>query len=102
MTYAALAGVFLLPPLAVLGLAVRRRRPGARWWLATAATVIALVLLTLVFDNLMIAADLFRFDPAQLLGVRIGLVPVEDLAWPVAAGMLLPALHLLLVPAEDR
>ena len=49
MTYAALAGCFLLPPLLVLA----------------------------------------------------GLMPLEDLAWPIAAGLLLPALHLLLAPAED-
>lgn len=54
------------------------------------------VLLTVIFDNLMIAADLFRFDEAQLSGIRIGLAPLEDLAWPVAAAATLPALTLLL------
>ena len=44
----------------------------------------------------MIAADLFRFDQAQLSGIRIGLAPLEDLAWPVAAAAILPALTLLL------
>ena len=101
MTYAALAGCFLLPPLLMLALAVHRRRPGASWWIATAATILGLLVLTTVFDNLMIAADLFRFEPSLLLGVRIGLMPLEDLAWPIAAGLLLPALHLLLSPAED-
>ena len=46
----------------------------------------------------MIAADLFRFDASQLLGVRVGLAPLEDLAWPLAAGLLLPALRVALAP----
>ncbi|WP_114854299.1 lycopene cyclase domain-containing protein [Brachybacterium sp. YJGR34] len=102
MTYAALATLFLLPPLLLIALVAVLRRPGRRWWAATALTVGSLTVLTLVFDSLMIAADLFRYEPSLLSGVRIGLVPVEDLAWPVAAGLLLPALWLLATPAEKE
>ena len=96
MTYAGLAVCFLAAAALVLVAAAVLRRPDRRWWLATAATALALVLLTVIFDNLMIAADLFRFDEAQLCGIRIGLAPLEDLAWPVAAAATLPALTLLL------
>jgi len=102
MSYAALAALFLLPPLAVLVLAVLVRRPGRRWWLSTTITVGLLLVLTVVFDSLMISADLFRFAEEDLLGPRIGLAPIEDLAWPMAAGLLLPALWLLLSPREER
>jgi lycopene cyclase domain-containing protein len=95
MSYAALAGLFLLAPVAVCILAVARCRPSRRWWRTTAVTIV-------VFDTLMIAADLFRFEEADLLGIRIGLAPLEDLAWPVAAGLLLPSLWLLLTPPEER
>lgn len=98
MTYAALAGLFLLVPALVLIVTVVLRRPGARWWATTGVTVLALLALTLVFDNVMIAADLFRYTPSQLHGLRLGLVPLEDLAWPLAVGILLPALQLLLFP----
>lgn len=96
MTYAGLAVCFLAAAALVLVAAAVLRRPDRRWWLATAATALALVLLTVIFDNLMIAVDLFRFDEAQLSGIRIGLAPLEDLAWPVAAAATLPALTLLL------
>ena len=56
MSYAALAGLFLLVPLVVLLLAAVLRRPGRRWWLTTAVTVGVLLVLTIVFDTLMIAA----------------------------------------------
>ena len=98
MSYAALAGLFLLPVLLVTVLAAVRRRPGPRWWLTTGATVAALLALTIVFDSLMIAADLFRYAEEDLLGVRLLLTPLEDLAWPLAAGLLLPALRVALAP----
>ena len=55
-----------------------------------------MLVLTAVFDNAMIAADLFRFDDDQLTGVRVGLAPIEDFAWPLAASAALPGLLLLL------
>jgi lycopene cyclase domain-containing protein len=61
-----------------------------------------LLVLTAVFDSLMIAADLFRFDESRLLGWHVGLAPVEDLAWPLAAALALPALWELLGPRPAR
>ena len=102
MTYTALAGLFLLPVVLFTGIVAIVRRPGARWWTTTALTVAALVVLTLVFDALMITADLFRFEASLMSGVRIGPVPLEDLAWPVAAGLLMPSLWLLSTRQEER
>jgi len=101
MTYAALAVPFVGAAAAVLLVAVLVRRPSARWWTATGLTLLALLVLTAVFDNLMIAADLFRYDDAITSGLRIGLAPVEDFAWPLAAGLGLPGLALLTSPEED-
>ena len=102
MTYAGLAGCFLAGSALVLVVAAVLRRPARRWWLATGATALALVVLTAVFDNVMIAADLFRFDESQLSGVHVGLAPAEDFAWPLAAALALPALRLLLTPDDER
>ena len=95
MTYAMLAVPFLAAAAVPLLLAARRR-PRRAWWLATAATAVALLVLTVVFDNLMIAVDLYRYAEAETSGLSLGLAPVEDLAWPVAAVAGLPALWLLL------
>ena len=51
-----------------------------------------LAALTVVFDNLMIAAGFFDYGDGHITGLRIGLVPVEDLAYPLAGLLLLPAL----------
>lgn len=96
MTYLQLAGVALLVPVALLVVAGVVRRPPRAWWVATAVTVVVLLVLTVVFDSLMIAADLFRYDEGSLVGARVWLTPVEDLAWPVAAGLGMPAVMVLL------
>ncbi|MGO1225663.1 MULTISPECIES: lycopene cyclase domain-containing protein [unclassified Brachybacterium] len=102
MSYAALAGLFLIGPVLTTALALMLRRPGRRWWLLTGGTIAVLLVMTVLFDSLMIAVDLFRFEESLLLGWRIGLAPVEDLAWPLAAGLLLPSLWLLLTPERER
>ena len=100
MTYAGLALPFVLLAAAVLATAAVLRRPSRSWWLATGVTLAGLLVLTVVFDNVMIAADLFRFGDEHLSGARLGRAPVEDLAWPLAAGLGLPGLALLV--GDDR
>ncbi len=102
MSYPGLAGLFLLPAVAVAVVATWRRGLGVRWWAGTGVVVAVLLLLTVVFDSLMIAADLFRYDAAALAGPRLLRAPVEDLAWPLAAGLLLPVLWELLRPRPSR
>lgn len=101
MTYAALAAVFVAGSAAVAVATSVLRGLTARWWLTTGITIAVLLILTVVFDSLMIMADLFRFDEESMLGVRVWQAPIEDLAWPVAAGLLLPALREVLTPREE-
>ena len=96
MTYWSVNFIFLGISAVVLLVAVLVRWPRGLFWGSLVASFVLLGVLTVIFDNLMIAADLFRFDEAQLSGIRIGLAPLEDLAWPVAAAATLPALTLLL------
>lgn len=105
MTYLGLAAVFTAATVPVLAVAVAKRRPDRRWWAATGLTALALIVLTAVFDSIMIAADLFRFDEESLTGIHVGLAPIEDFAWPIAATILVSSLLLLAPerePAEDR
>lgn len=103
MSYLGLAAAFLALAAAAAAWATVRRGLTARWWATTALTTAILLGLTVVFDSLMIAADLFRFDQRALLGVRLWRAPVEDLAWPLVAGLLLPSLRELLTrPTEER
>jgi len=98
VTYLWLDGIFLLVAALVLAVAVLRAPDRAelvrRWWLPVTAAGVLLAVLTAVFDNLMIGAGLMTYDDAHLSGARVGLVPLEDFAYPLAGLLLLPALWL--------
>lgn len=101
MTYLALDVIFLAVAAAAGVAAVlvhrgRRGRGPARLVPAIGITAAVTLLLTAVFDNLMIAAGLFTYDEDRLLGAHVGLVPVEDFAYPLAAAILLPSLWILI------
>lgn len=95
MTYLLLALAFLAIATTVAVVARRSTKQDVGWR-ALAVAAGALLLLTAVFDNLMIASGLFAYADAHISGLRIGLAPVEDLAYPLAAVILLPALWSLL------
>jgi len=95
-TYLILVTIFVLIPVPVLAIAIVTRRPSGRWWAAVGLTALSLAVLTAIFDSAMIAADLFRFDESALTGVHVGLAPIEDFAWPIAASMLIPSTLLFL------
>lgn len=63
---------------------------------ATAVAIAVLAVLTAVFDNVMIASGLFDYGGETLNGFRVGLAPIEDFAYPLAAGLLLPGLWILM------
>lgn len=100
MTYLLIDLVFVAIAAVTLAVALathpRRSALVRRWWLPGTVTGVALLALTAVFDNLMIAAGLMTYSPTETLGLRVGLVPVEDFAYPLAGVLLLPALWLLL------
>lgn len=95
MTYPLIVIPFVLVTAAVTLATLRQPRFGRRMlWSSVAAIV--LVALTAVFDNVMIAVGLFTYPEAHLSGIRIGLAPLEDFAYPVCAGFLIPAVATLL------
>ena len=97
-TYLLVDAVFLAPCVIVQAVLWRRRPPGhAR---ALVLATLGLILLTVVFDSLMIAGGLFTYAPERISGIRIGLAPVEDLAYPLAAALLGTALWNLRGPAD--
>jgi lycopene cyclase domain-containing protein len=106
MTYLLLCAGFLAAAAAVLAIAVTRTKDrGAvisHWAGAVALTGVVVLLLTAVFDNLMIAAGLFAYEPEHISGILIGRAPIEDFAYPLAAVLLLPALWLLIRPRDRR
>ncbi|MCU1440530.1 MAG: lycopene cyclase [Rhodoglobus sp.] len=91
MTYWALNGIFLAVVAIVVLVAARRVR-GA----AIGLTAAVLLVMTAVFDNVMIAVGLVDYEPSRISGVFLGLAPLEDFAYTIAAVVGLPALWSLL------
>lgn len=92
MTYLLVDAVVLTVVALIAGVRVARVRD-RRGVLAVMAVTAAVVgVFTAVFDSLMIAAGLFSYAPEHLIGLHIGLAPVEDFAYVLAAAVLLPAL----------
>lgn len=67
----------------------------ARARAAGLATVVLLVM-TAVFDNIMIGVGLVDYAPDRISGVTIGIAPLEDFAYSIAALVLLPSVWVLL------
>ena len=100
MTYWALNAIFLAITAAVAIVALIRRP--RRSWLAILITLGILLLFTAVFDNVMIGVGLVGYDRALISGAFIGVAPLEDFAYAIAAAVLLPSLWMLLTPRGER
>ncbi|CAN5143339.1 hypothetical protein BH11ACT2_BH11ACT2_06670 [soil metagenome] len=94
MTYWALNSIFLAAVAAVAVVAAVIRRPPR--WIAVLAGLGILLVLTAGFDNVMIGIGLVGYDRALISGAFIGVAPLEDFAYAVAAAVLLPSLWALL------
>ena len=97
MTYWIVNIPFLLASVVVLaGALAVRRAPALRPWLVSLAVML---LLTAVFDNAIIGFGIVDYDESLISGLRIGVAPVEDFAYTIAAVLVIPALWHL---AEKR
>jgi lycopene cyclase domain-containing protein len=99
-TYLLLALGVLLPVAAVSLVVLVRAGPAVL--LPALVAVGVLLVVTAVFDPLLVGSGIVGYDPARILGLRIGAAPVEDFAYPVAAGLALPALWHVLGPRRSR
>ena len=93
MTYWALDAIFL-GAVALVGVVALLTRRSPRW-LAILLACGCLLVLTAVFDNIMIGIGLVGYDRQLISGVFIGRAPIEDFAYTVAAVVLLPSVWML-------
>jgi lycopene cyclase domain-containing protein len=96
MTYGQFLLIFLIPPIILFG-ALAWRMTSARqrgYVLALAAVAFAY---TPVWDNYLVANNIWSYDPDLVLGITLGTVPLEEYAFfilqPVAVGLWLLVLN---------
>lgn len=95
-TYLVLNLIFLV--LGVVFLRRSVRKLGRALWI----TMIILLILTLVFDNLMILAGIFGYSNEKILGIFIGVAPLEDFFYAVFAALIIPALWHHFSPLQTK
>jgi lycopene cyclase domain-containing protein len=80
MTYFAVLGLFLVPPIVVLAaLTVRRYRSAERLpYIAVLAVVTIAVVYTTPWDNYLVATNVWWYDEALVNGLTLGWVPIEE------------------------
>jgi len=80
MTYLALNVTFMLIAFVILNL-VSRKSP----WRAIGFTMLWMLLVTMVFDNVIIGLEIVGYDKTKISGILLGLAPIEDFAYTVVA-----------------
>src|SRR5690606_36836817 len=69
----------------------RRRR-----LIAVGGSLVVLLVLTAIFDIVMISAGLVAYDDALTSGIRLGVAPIEDFAYAVAVAVFMPSVWFVL------
>lgn len=94
MTYWALNAIFLGLVAAIsIGALLTRRAPS---WMAILLAAGVLLIMTAIFDNVMIGIGLVGYNEDLISGAFIGIAPLEDFAYAIAAVVLLPSLWTLI------
>jgi lycopene cyclase domain-containing protein len=103
VTYWGLNAIFL-GIVAVIGCLalIRSRRVGGLPIVSVVGALGILLLATAIFDNIMIGVGLVDYDPSKISGAFVGIAPLEDFAYPLAAAVLLPSLWILLGGSRDE
>jgi lycopene cyclase domain-containing protein len=99
-TYLWLAAAVALP-VSVAALVVLARS-GRRVLLPALVGLVVLVAVTAVFDNVIVGTGVVAYDGGRILGLRIGVAPVEDFSYALVAALALPALWVLLGRSRAR
>lgn len=94
LTYWALNAPFLAAAVLVALAAVLARR--APHWRVLGLTALGVLVLTAVFDNVLVGSGIVGYDTARISGAFVGVAPLEDFSYAIAAVLLLPSLWMLL------
>jgi lycopene cyclase domain-containing protein len=85
MNYLVLNAAFIAASLFSLLLVPKNR------WPAYIVAMVPMLALTAVFDNLIIASGIVAYDATKISGLFIGLAPIEDFAYTIAAVLIVPS-----------
>lgn len=87
-----------LIPIAILAIAMRKRisATGTLW------TALLVLTATAIFDNYIIGTGIVAYQESAISGVKIGLAPIEDFGYAIAAILGLPAIWEFAISREKK
>jgi lycopene cyclase domain-containing protein len=56
------------------------------------SVLLPMLVITAIFDNLIVGFGIVDYDPSKLIGLRILFAPIEDFAYILVSVMLVPAI----------
>jgi len=83
-TYLLINIVFILG--VILAFRIKIKKPSKKAWLLLAI----LLVLTAIFDSIIVGLDIVGYVPTNILGIYIGNAPIEDFFYAVLATLLVP------------
>ena len=86
-TYLVVNQIFLAVVLGVLAWRKLLTFGRAVW-----VTLVVSLVTTIVFDSLLIYLGMFTYPADKILGIHVGLAPIEDLFYALLAGLAVPAI----------
>ncbi len=87
MTYLLINTIFIVVALTVAAIGLRGKE-----WLKVGKVLGPMLILTAIFDNLIILSGIVAYDPNNISGVKIGVAPIEDFAYTIALSLLMPTI----------
>ena len=87
MTYTLINAFFLGFAALVTALWLR-----GRWWSVVAKALVVMLTMTAIFDNVIIGLGIVKYHESAILGLRVGLAPIEDFGYTVATVFLITTL----------
>ncbi len=104
MSYGQFLVVFLVLPIVVFGIALRRRL-SARYLRSLAILALVAFAYTTPWDNLIVALGVWTYDRSLIAGIIIGYVPLEEYLFyglqTILTGLVLLALRRSRVPGSE-
>lgn len=83
-TYIIVNIVFVVVTFIVLRIKVHS--PSKKWF----AMLLVLLVLTAIFDSMLVYFSIIDYAPEKILGIRIGYAPVEDFFYAIYAALVVP------------
>ena len=74
------------------------KKPNKSWWI----TLAILLVLTAVFDSIIIWAGIVDYDIQKILGLYVGKAPFEDFFYAILAVLIVPTLWNLFEPKNRQ